>query len=178
MGARDVGAVATYVAVTLAVLLLLATVVRRLTWRRVAGCVFDDAASSGAVRGRVRFEALGEYTVAHFALRNLTPGEHGVHVHASGDVREGCAATCSHYNPTGDAHGGPLGAPRHRGDFGNLIADAAGRCEQSIVADVRLPEIVGRAFVVHGARDDLGRGAGDSRQTGNSGARVACAVIR
>ena len=33
---------------------------------------------------------------------------HGIHIHHSGDVSEGCEYTGEHYNPTGVQHGEPL----------------------------------------------------------------------
>lgn len=142
-----------------------------------AVCVFlnsDDGVSGNVIlvrvgRGRTAFEC---------SVSGLTPGLHGFHVHEAGDLREGCTSACSHYDPTGHAHGGPSGHRRHRGDLGNLDANAFGVCEQRIEAEVDLDEIVGRMLVIHADPDDLGEGAHtDSAQTGHSGRRIACGVI-
>ena len=37
--------------------------------------------------------------------------------------------------------------------------------------------VVGRSVIIHADEDDLGTGLGESLKTGNSGARIACAVI-
>ena len=140
-----------------------------------AVCVLDGEAG---VRGTIRLVAEGDRTRAECHITGLTPGLHGLHVHRCGDVSGGCATTCEHYNPDGTAHGGPLGTSRHRGDFGNVVADADGVCTTVVVADVTLREIVGRAFVVHADPDDCGQGGDEeSARTGNAGARLACGVI-
>lgn len=148
--------------------------------RRRAGsarCVVD-AVHSAPVGGCITLTALGERTLAECDLTGLAPGLHGLHVHRCGDLSRGCASTCDHYNPSGARHGGPTGPHRHRGDFGNVLAGADGTCRTTVVAEVRLDELLGRAFVVHAGEDDLGQGGdAESLATGNAGARIACGLI-
>lgn len=143
-----------------------------------AVCVFHPAASPG-IEGHVEMRALGNgRTEFRCALRGLSPGLHGFHVHNKGDLRGGCTSTCSHYNPTGATHGGAQGGPRHRGDLGNIEADALGSCDAVVVAEVALHEIIGRALLIHADPDDLGKGGdAESQKTGNAGARIACGII-
>ncbi len=117
-------------------------------------------------------------------ITDLTPGRHGFHVHAVGDVGEGCRAAGGHFNPFGRLHGAPDAGERHVGDLGNVVAGADGVAEVNVVDPMAslhagLSGVVGRAFVVHAGEDDLGLG-GDSGsvRTGNAGARVACGVVR
>jgi Cu/Zn superoxide dismutase len=143
-----------------------------------AVCVINEEHSL-VVRGRIDLSEFGSYCRAVCTLSGLTPGLHGLHVHRCGDLSKGCASTCDHYNPHGASHGGPLGKDRHRGDFGNIVADEKGVCTTEVIADVTLDEIVGRAFVIHQDEDDLGRGSNDeSRKTGNAGKRIACGIIQ
>ena len=141
-------------------------------------CVLDPSASPG-VSGTIECKAVGGgRTQFRCALEGLSPGLHGFHVHRSGDLRGGCESACAHYNPTGVSHGAARGANRHRGDIGNIEADASGTCTTVVVADVTLDEIVGRMLVVHADPDDLGQGENEeSRKTGNAGRRIACGVI-
>lgn len=140
-------------------------------------CVLDEKHSKG-VTGTITLTKVRDRTLAECDLHGLTPGLHGLHVHHKADFSGGCATTCSHYNPTGASHGGPTGPNRHKGDFGNLAADESGRSVTTIVADVRLSELVGRAFIVHADPDDLGQGGDEeSRTTGNAGERIACGKI-
>lgn len=118
-------------------------------------------------------------------ITGLTPGKHGFHVHQFGDVfSKGCDSTGPHYNPRKALHGAPHDGPdqRHAGDLGNIVADDQGLAVINFVDTVVSlsgPEsILGRAFVVHAAEDDLGRVENEgSTKTGNAGARLACGII-
>lgn len=131
-------------------------------------------------------------------VEGLSPGEHGIHVHAAGVCDPAgdtpFASAGGHYNPTGAAHGGPSGAegsnpmgtpegaatpgvaPGHAGDLGNILADDSGRGRLQITTDrFRLAELNdadGSALVVHEGRDDL-----VTDPAGNSGGRIVCGVI-
>ncbi|KAF7728388.1 Superoxide dismutase [Cu-Zn] [Apophysomyces ossiformis] len=112
----------------------------------------------------------------------LPPGLHGFHIHQYGNLTNGCDSTGAHYNPFNKTHGGPQDAERHIGDFGNVQIGADGTGRFTITDDqVRLDgptSVIGRAVVIHAGVDDLGRGnSPDSKTTGNSGSRLACAVI-
>ena len=143
-----------------------------------ARCTLDPKHSSGP-RGEIDVESYGRLqTRVTCRLTGLTPGLHGLHVHACNDLSRGCASTCDHYNPDGCTHGGPMGSNRHRGDFGNVLADAYGHCRSVVIADVRVEEILNRTFVIHAGEDDLGKGGdSESLKTGNAGKRIACGII-
>lgn len=80
-------------------------------------------------------------------------------------------------------HGAQNASIRHVGDLGNIIASAQGVANiditDSIIKLSGSQSVLGRAFVVHAAVDDLGLGDNaTSNATGNAGARVACGVIK
>lgn len=119
-------------------------------------------------------------------ITGLTPGAHGFHVHQFGDVfTNGCDSTGGHFNPRRALHGSPQDEAnqRHAGDLGNIVASNEGIADINIVdriVSLSGPEsIVGRAFVVHAAEDDLGKFKDNdgSTKTGNAGARLACGII-
>ena len=111
-------------------------------------------------------------------IKGLSPGPHGIHVHQTADITDGCDSTCGHYNPFGHSHGDHLEEYRHRGDLGNIIANEKGMCTDIIVANVSLDEIIGRTIVIHERVDDLGKSSNEeSLKTGNSGKRIACGII-
>ncbi|KJH46484.1 copper/zinc superoxide dismutase [Dictyocaulus viviparus] len=115
-------------------------------------------------------------------LSGLPPGLHGFHVHEYGDLGDGCNAAGLHYNPFMMEHGGPDSAVRHLGDLGNIYTQSDGMTTVSIT-DTKVTlngrySVIGRAFVIHAQRDDLGLGtAPTSKTTGDSGSRIACGVI-
>ncbi len=150
---------------------------RRLKRVKHAICVLD--ASSGSVSGTIEMFDRGDRTEFVCKITGLSPpGSHGFHVHRCGDLRMGCKSACDHYNPNNRAHGGRCGPHRHKGDLGNIVANEDGVCNDRVVADVHLYEILGRALVIHADEDDLGRGSDEeSKKTGNAGKRIGCGIV-
>ena len=156
-----------------------------------AVCTLGPAPNSAAdtgVRGTVSFkqakgDAAAPVTV-NYRISGLAPGPHGFHIHALGDLTQGCMSAGGHFNPAGAPHGGPADAPsaRHVGDLGNIVAGADGVAEgtltDALLALSGAGSIVGRSVIVHADEDDLGKGGfPDSLTTGHAGARLACGVI-
>lgn len=114
----------------------------------------------------------------------LPPGLHGFHIHVAGDLRgEGCKGACDHWHRgAATVHGGPPGhkGPRHTGDLGNLeMKEGQDQLRKSyFLKGVRVEELYGRSLIVHADEDDYGRGPHeDSKTTGHSGTRIACAIF-
>jgi Cu-Zn family superoxide dismutase len=109
--------------------------------------------------------------------------ELGFHIHAAGDLSDGCTSACAHFNPFNTIHGGKDSKERHVGDLGNITTDKNGNCimqfdDNMIKLRGYKQNIIGRSIVIHGQKDDLGRGGNsESLKTGNAGKRIACAVI-
>jgi len=149
-----------------------------------AGGTFIDA--TGQAIGWVRLVEDGTGRVhVNVHVAGLTPGLHGIHIHAIGACSPTFAAAGGHYNPLGHQHGldNPNGA--HAGDLPNLIVNADGVAHLNATTDRvtispgpttlfdSTPLAVGSAFIIHANEDDQVTDA----TNGNSGARVACAVI-
>jgi Cu-Zn family superoxide dismutase len=113
----------------------------------------------------------------------LPPGPHGFHIHRAGDLRgKGCMGACSHFHKGASAsHGDQPGTKRerHTGDLGNIEMPPSGFLKKTyLLRGVRVSELWGRSIIVHADEDDLGLGGhDDSKTTGHSGARIACAII-
>lgn len=139
-----------------------------------------DPLSGSEVRGTVEFARVAPERVRIRAqLSGLTPGLHGVHIHEYGDCSapDGSSAG-DHFNPDNSKHGGPERPPHHAGDLGNIEATPDGRASLTLTTDAFTLDdgprgVLGRALVVHAMADDL-----VTDPAGNSGARIACAVIR
>nr|GMD79063.1 superoxide dismutase [Cu-Zn] [Ipomoea batatas] len=136
--------------------------------------------SSEGVSGTIFFSQEGDGpTTVTGNVSGLKPGLHGFHVHALGDTTNGCMSTGPHFNPAGKEHGAPEEDNRHAGDLGNITVGEDGTASFTIT-DKQIPltganSIIGRAVVVHGDPDDLGKGGHElSKSTGNAGGRVAC----
>ena len=132
------------------------------------------------VTGEVRFEEVDGKVRVSVLARGLRPErEHGLHVHEAGDCSsdDGMSAK-GHFNPHGKPHGAPSSSERHAGDLPALRADGTGQAQLDVTVDqltVRPgpASVVGRGLIVHADPDDY-----STQPTGNSGARLACGVIR
>lgn len=107
----------------------------------------------------------------------LSHGIHGVHVHAVGrcDPPDFTSAG-AHWNPAGKKHGMNNPAGPHAGDLPNVEVAANGVLGATLVLPnasmASLLDAAGAALVIHAAADDY-----MTDPSGNSGARIACAVI-
>jgi len=114
-------------------------------------------------------------------VRDLPPGEKGVHLHEVGKC-DGPAFTSAggHFNPGKKQHGLQNPAGPHAGDMPNIRIEANGSGRLETMNEritlgsgpTSLFDGDGSAIVVHAAADDL-----KTDPTGNSGARLLCGVI-
>ena len=149
-----------------------------------ASATFVDVAGATVGWANLVEDASGVVHV-NVHVDGLTPGNHGIHIHAIGSCSPTFAAAGGHYNPLGHEHGleNPLGP--HAGDLPNLQVNAAGIGH----LDARTDHVtisagtatlfdttagaVGSAFIIHANEDDQVTDVGN----GGSGARIACGVI-
>lgn len=137
-----------------------------------------DGAAIGAVQLSQNAAGVVQLTVSG---SGLTAGDHGIHIHATGKC-EGPAFTSAagHFNPAAKKHGFDSADGPHAGDMPNLTVAANGTYAYVETSDrvsaltgaTSLFDADGAALVVHAAVDDH-----VTDPTGNSGARVACAVL-
>lgn len=113
------------------------------------------------------------------SVENVTPGEHGAHVHEKGDCSaEDGSSAGGHFNPGGHPHALPADSPRHLGDFGNITVDQDGKGKlELLAAGANLKEndpssFLGKAIIIHEKKDDGGQ------PTGNAGGRIGCGEIK
>jgi len=142
------------------------------------------AVFQGPIQGAIYFEEVGSLVQVRGAVRGLSPGAHGFHIHEYGDLTDHeFHSACAHFNPFGTNHGCPGSYVRHVGDLGNIVADYRGVGKVSLLDNqIKLygdtTNIIGRALMIHKNPDDCGRGGdAESLKSGNAGPRIACAVI-
>ena len=115
--------------------------------------------------------------VVSVSVEGLTPGAHGIHVHAVGSCASASvpfSGAGPHFNPGGGSHGS------HAGDLGNIVANDAGSAMlEQVTRQFSLSagpysvlDADGAALVIHAKSDD-----GVSDPSGNSGARVTCGIF-
>lgn len=95
----------------------------------------------------------------------------GFHIHegfsCSGNAEDAFADTKGHFNPYGVEH------PMHAGDMPVLFGNG-GKAWLAFFTERFLPgEVTGRTVVIHNMADDF-----KSQPAGNSGAKIACGVIK
>ncbi|TMH12259.1 MAG: superoxide dismutase family protein [Betaproteobacteria bacterium] len=129
--------------------------------------------------GTVTFQQRGDRVMVTTKVTGLKPNqEHGMHAHEKGDCSSGDGmSTGGHFNPNGKPHG-PQESEHHAGDMPALKADANGNANASfelsgVTVGSGSAVLVGRGLIVHAAPDDY-----KTQPTGNSGARIACGVIK
>ena len=140
----------------------------------------EIAPSAGqSVTGTAVFTAENGLVRLTLQLNGLAPGAHAVHIHEMPDCSMDGASAMGHWNPTNEAHGKWGTPPFHRGDIGNVTADAMGKVSFSLRTDLwtlgdesSSTDVVNHAFMVHAALDDY-----VSQPAGNAGARIGCGVI-
>jgi Cu-Zn family superoxide dismutase len=147
-----------------------------------AGGVADLSMANGTAVGSATFTQESGGVRIKGQFKGLPAGDHGIHVHAVGKCDAPDFMTAGgHFNPANHQHGlsNPQGA--HAGDMVNLTvgADGTGTIDY-LLKDVSVtggsgdlfgPD--GTALVIHAMPDDE-----MTDPSGNSGARIACGIIR
>ena len=112
-------------------------------------------------------------------LKGVSPGKHGVHIHAAGDCSAADFTSAEgHFDPDNvGVHGAPDSPKHHAGDLGNIVIRADGTGQLSILAreltvSPGSRSVVRRAIIVHEKEDDFGQ------PTGNAGGRIGCGEIK
>jgi superoxide dismutase, Cu-Zn family len=146
---------------------------------RASATVWLAPTQGNTASGTMNFVATGNDVAVQARVSGLKPNaEHGFHVHEKGDCSAPDATSAGgHFNPHNAPHG-PQDAPHHAGDLPALKANANGVAEarftlKGVSIGSGADDIVGKAVIVHAQPDDY-----KTQPTGNSGARIACGVIK
>jgi Cu-Zn family superoxide dismutase len=132
--------------------------------------------ATGREAGFIMFTLKGDDLVGALNVNGISPGPHGIHIHAVGKCEApGFTTAGGHLNPGMKQHGleNPMGS--HQGDLPEVIVAADGTGHATFPAHTTLAAMFdadGAAFVVHAAADD-----NKTDPSGNSGARILCGVL-
>ncbi len=139
--------------------------------------------ASGAEVGTVTLTQTPRGVIVAVKVRDIAPGKHGLHIHATGACSPDFMAAGGHFNPGNSEHGFHSTGGYHAGDLPNLEVRADGTAEaEFFVAQVSiagpvsdllpytLSDADGSAMMIHAANDDYATMA-------SSGGRLACGVI-
>lgn len=138
--------------------------------------------ANGNPAGEAVFKAAKDGVVMTITATGLSPGPHGLHLHAVGSCQTpDFKSAGGHWNPMNRKHGMESSEGPHMGDLPNLQVDAQGRGYiEALIKMARLDgsamgllDADGTAIVVHASPDD-----NMTDPSGNSGARVVCGVVK
>ena len=159
----------------------------------LAGCAWEEPkggppmtliGASGQAIGTVRAWQTAGGVAFRVEAAGLPHGVHGIHVHSVGRCDPPDFASAGpHWNPTGRKHGMNNAAGPHAGDLPNIDVAANGvlgatvtLANASLMAPAGTPGALidadGASIVIHAGADDY-----TTDPSGNSGARIACAVL-
>ena len=153
---------------------------------RVAVAYASISNAAGEQKGTAElWQDLDKIVHVGVQVTGMPPGSHGIHFHQTGQC-EGSGTTPfatagGHFNPLGRAHGLDNPTGPHAGDAPNFTVNADGTGRASFTIDrvsltegsTSLFDNDGSAIVIHAGADDQ-----TSQPAGNSGARIACGVVK
>jgi Cu-Zn family superoxide dismutase len=139
---------------------------------------------SGTAEFAERAQGTGTMVEITLQVSGLTPGRHGVHLHAVGKCEPDFTAAGGHFDPGPASNTDPdANHPYHMGDVPNVEVGADGRGQMKIMTTrvtlsagpLSVFDTDGTAIIIHGNEDKGTTGAPKSGVSG--GPRVACGVL-
>lgn len=157
---------------------LIAPVLGCATTEPTGGVPMPLVNSTGQTIGSVRAWQTAGGVTFRINAAGLPHGLHGIHVHSVGRCDPpDFASAGAHWNPLGRKHGLNNPAGPHAGDLPNVEVAASGVLSATVtLAGASMDKLLdadGAALVIHAQNDDY-----VTDPSGNSGARIACAVLR
>lgn len=115
-------------------------------------------------------------TVVSIDLTGVPAGEHGVHIHETGDCSAADYKSAGGHLAGGKEHGVMVEGGPHAGDMPNVTVGDDGVLKVTVFKTDLTPELLmdadGAGFIVHAGADDY-----TSQPAGDAGSRIACAVL-
>lgn len=139
---------------------------------------------SGTAEFAEHTQGTGKIVEVTLTVTGLTPGKHGVHLHAVGKCEPDFTAAGGHFDPGPASNTDPdANHPFHMGDIPNLEVGPDGKGTMKIMTTrvtlsdgpLSVFDADGTAIIVHG-NEDKGT-TGEPKSGVSGGPRVACGVL-
>lgn len=146
--------------------------------RAQAAAILTGGETNPHLSGTVRFYQTQEGVIVYAEIVGLPRGKRpceerifGFHIHegsdCSGSMSDPFSDSMSHYNPDGCKH------PYHAGDLPPLFGNDGLALSVFLTDRFSVNQIIGKTVILHDRPDDF-----TTQPSGNSGAKIACGVIR
>lgn len=126
--------------------------------------------------GQVQLQETPHGLIVTAELTGVPEGEHGFHIHATGECEPPFQSAGGHFNPGDLQHGMENPQGLHAGDLPNIHVPASGDLTiEYFVMGLTLDQVLdedGAAMMVHAGADDYA-----TDPAGDAGDRIACGVI-
>jgi len=137
----------------------------------------DLSGPDGTDHGTVTLEPTASgLMIVTLDLQSVPAGEHGVHLHETGDCSAEDFSSAGGHLADGRDHGVLVETGPHPGDLPNVLVGDDGNAEVTFFDAFLTEDLVtdadGTAFIVHAGADDY-----ESQPSGDAGARIACGVF-
>lgn len=142
----------------------------------------DMVRADGIDAGQVTLNETPNGVLLDVDLRNLPAGEHGFHIHETGDCTPDPSAAGGHLAGDNSTHGFEKPAGPHAGDMPNIHVPESGKLRVEVLnravtlgngEGTPLLDGDGSAVMIHAGADDY-----SSQPSGDAGDRIACGVIQ
>jgi superoxide dismutase, Cu-Zn family len=138
--------------------------------------IFALKEANGKSLGTAKVTAADNASKIHLNVKGLTPGTHGIHVHSVAKC-EGpdFKSAGPHADAAGRKHGFDNPEGPHIGDMKNFDVKKNGTSQAVVDSALKLEDFAAgdKSIVIHEKADDY-----KTDPAGNSGARVACGLLR
>ena len=138
----------------------------------------DVSGADQEISGKVTLSQTGSGMVlVRIDLSGVPEGEHGVHLHETGDCSAADFKSAGGHIAGTRAHGFLAEGGPHPGDMPNMTVGADGILKADVFlnfldVDSMIMDADGAAFIVHDGADDY-----TSQPAGDAGSRIACGVF-
>ncbi len=142
-----------------------------------AEIMIAEVVSNDGVAGTVSLTPTASgVTIVTIDLTGVSSGEHGVHIHETGDCSSADYKSAGGHLANGKEHGVMVEGGPHPGDMPNVFVGDDGVLKVTVFKHDLTLELLGdddgAGFIVHAGADDYA-----SQPAGDAGARIACAVL-